>query len=106
MAGVGGQGAFDFDARAEGETQGDDVAQGEKKLTKFDNVVKHEDTIFTRPKRMWFQSNKERDDGKKGSRKQKGLGPSARKVSEEDQKKKAEEAFTKSAGENRKELTQ
>lgn len=44
----------------------------EKKLTEVDNLVKHEDTIFTifaRPKRTWFQSSKERDDAKKGRRK-------------------------------------
>lgn len=65
------------------------MRKAEMELTKAENLMKHEAEIFARPKRTWFQSNKEKDDVKEDTRLKKGLGPSANKIKEQERKQAA-----------------
>lgn len=40
------------------------LRHAEMELTKGENMMKHEEEIFSRPARTWFQTNKEKEQAK------------------------------------------
>ena len=64
---------------------------GDMELRKAQNILKHEDEIYGRPKRTWFQSDGERMQSVENGRLDKGLGHSERVKRKLERKKKTEE---------------
>lgn len=50
------------------EQQEKQLAQADMQLTKGENIVKHQSEIMARPKRTWFESEKEKRSSKKAGR--------------------------------------
>lgn len=57
--------ASDIDDVLREENEEKEFAQTEQQITRGENMVKHEAEIMSRPKRTWFESEKEKTDAKK-----------------------------------------
>jgi ATP-dependent RNA helicase DDX27 len=57
--------ASDIDDILREEKEEKELAQTEQQITRGENLVKHEDEIKARPKRTWFETEKEKTDAKK-----------------------------------------
>lgn len=67
-----------------------ELRKAEMEINKVDNLIKHEQDIYARPARSWFQTENERLDEKANARKHLGLGPTQEeKLRVEEQKRKA-----------------
>jgi ATP-dependent RNA helicase DDX27 len=60
-----GELASDIDDILREEKEEKELAQTEQQITRGENLVKHEDEIKARPKRTWFETEKEKTDAKK-----------------------------------------
>ncbi|KAI9220268.1 P-loop containing nucleoside triphosphate hydrolase protein [Blastocladiella britannica] len=67
----------DIRAVLEDEKAERDLRSAEQQLTKAQNMVDHHTEIMSRPKREWFQSNKDREAGRVASAVDMGLAPAA-----------------------------
>lgn len=59
----------------------------EMEIQKAQNLMKHSDEIYGRPKRTWFQSTGEKEMAKELGRKDKGLGPSRKEIEKREREK-------------------